>query len=140
MQFKVPQNIDMQDRILGPLTMIQFVYAVVGFGTCYAIYMSLPRPASYFLIAPIALFVVCLDFVKVNERPFLDFFISAIEYAATPKRRFWHQSLGSNLNIEIYHVEKSNEQKIQHKNISQSQIDILAKKSDSGDNSPLIRK
>ncbi len=130
----------MQDRILGPLTMIQFVYAVVGFGTCYAIYMSLPRPASYFLIAPIALFVVCLDFVKVNERPFLDFFISAIEYAATPKRRFWHQSLGSNLNIEIYHVEKSNEQKIQHKNISQSQIDILAKKSDSGDNSPLIRK
>jgi len=124
----------MQDRILGPLTMIQFVYAVVGFGTCYAIYMSIPRPYSFFLIAPIALFVICLDFVKVNERPFLDFFISAIEYAATPKRRFWRQSLGSNLNIEIYHVEKSNEPIIKHKDISQSQIDSFARKVDTGNN------
>lgn len=140
MQFKVPQNIDMQDRILGPLTMLQFVYAVVGFGTCYAIYMSIPRPISYFLIFPIALFVIFLDFVKINERPFLDFFISAIEYAATPKKRFWHQSLGSNLSIEIYHVEKNNEQKIQHKNISQSQIKSFAGKADSENNAALIKK
>jgi len=139
LQFKVPQNIDMQDRILGPLTMVQFVYAVVGFGTCYAIFSSLPRPLSYFLIAPIALFVICLDFIKVNERPFLDFFISAIEYASTPKKRFWHQSLGSNLDIEIYHVEKSNEQNVQHKNISQSQMDSFAKRADSSQNE-LIKK
>jgi hypothetical protein len=130
----------MQDRILGPLTMLQFVYAVVGFGTCYAIYMSMPRPASYFLISPIALFVLCLDFVKINERPFLDFFISAIEYAATPKRRFWRQSLGSNLEIEVYHVEKSNESIIQHKNISPKEIDSFAHKSDSAAGSTLINK
>jgi hypothetical protein len=130
----------MQDRILGPLTMIQFVYAVVGFGTCYAIFMSIPRPVSYFLMAPIALFVICLDFVKINERPFLDFFIAAIEYSATPKRRFWHQNVGGNLNVEIYHIEKSNTPVIRHKEVSQNEIGELATRLDSTDKMTLIKK
>lgn len=140
MQFKVPQNIDMQDRILGPLTMIQFVYAVVGFGTCYAIIMSLPKPISYIIIAPIALFVVCLDFVKVNERPFLDFFIAAIEYSATSKKRFWHQNTSSNLEVEIYHNQQSNQPLVQHKDISKIQMDQFAKKIDTVGTSNLITK
>jgi len=32
MQFKVPQKIDIEDKILGPLSMVQFVYAVLGAG------------------------------------------------------------------------------------------------------------
>jgi hypothetical protein len=141
LQFKVPQNIDMQDRILGPLTMIQFVYAVVGFGTCYAIFMSTPKPLSYLLITPIAFFVICLDFVKVNERPFLDFFVAAMEYLAVPKKRFWHQNLGSSdLEIEIYHINQNAEKPVAHKEISHNQIEELAQKIDNFDQSQLIKK
>jgi hypothetical protein len=106
LQFKVPQNIDMQDRIIGPLTMVQFVYAVIGGGICYSIFMGIPKPFSYVLIAPIAIFVICLDFVKINERPFLNFFLSAIQYTTAPKQRVWHQGAGSDLSVEIYHPEK----------------------------------
>ena len=140
MQFKVPQNIDMQDKILGPLTMIQFVYAVVGFGSCYAIFMSMPKPFSYILIAPIALFVVCLDFIKVNERPFLDFFIAAIEYSASSKKRFWHQNTSSSLSVEVYHVQQSNTPIVKHKNITHSQMDELAGKLDQNNSDLLIKK
>ena len=67
MRYKVPQNIDMQDRILGPLTMVQFIYAVVGGGFCYAIYMSpIPKPYSFILIVPVALLVLALDFLKIK--------------------------------------------------------------------------
>lgn len=138
MQFKVPQNIDMQDRIIGPLTMVQFIYAVVGFGTCYAIFMSIPRPFSYFLIVPIALFVLCLDFVKVNERPFLDFFISAIEYAFAPKQRVWHQGESTDFTIDIYEPQ-SNQREVKTKYIDHAQIESMAQSADTAGKGNLIR-
>lgn len=127
----------MQDRIIGPLTMIQFVYAVIGFGLCYAIVMSgVPAPLSYVLAAPIALFVICLDFVKINERPFMTFFAAALTFMFMPKQRFWHQGDDSTLDVEIYHV-GSREVIQQHKDISHEEIETLAKKIDTGTN--LIR-
>jgi len=138
MQFKVPQNIDMQDRIIGPLTMVQFIYAVVGFGTCYAIYMSIPRPFSYFLILPIALFVLCLDFVKINERPFLDFFITAIEYAFSPKQRVWHQGGTPDFTIDVYEPHE-NKQEIKTKHFEHAQIESIAQRSDTEGKNNLIR-
>lgn len=131
MQFKVPQNIDMQDKVIGPLTMVQFVYAIVGFGGAYALYITIPAPFSYVFVIPVVLFVLCLDFLKINERPFLDFFISAIAYSSLPKKRFWEANTGGSLTVEIYHRDSSNVPVIQQKNISRSAIDVFAKNVDS---------
>ena len=107
-RFKVPQNIDMQDRILGPLTMIQFIYAVVGGAACYAVYMSaIPKPFSYVLIVPIALFVAAVIFIKVNERPFLNFLLSMFEFMGASKQRIWHHDESVvDLRVEVTHVAK----------------------------------
>ena len=134
MRFKVPQNIDMQDRILGPLTMVQFVYAVIGFGVCYIAGNSIPAPFSYVIIVPIALFIICLDFVKINERPFLDFLKSAIVYMSSPRQRFWHEGEDSDLSIEIYRAHKEQQADFQRKNISEQEIAEFAKKIDTGNN------
>ncbi|HOX41416.1 MAG TPA: PrgI family protein [bacterium] len=139
MRFKVPQNIDMQDRILGPLTMVQFIYAVIGFGICYSIFMSIPTPFSYALIAPIALFIFCLDFVKVNERPFLDFFVAALEYLGAPKKRLWLQGSDTDFQIELYHQQKNNNQKVKLKEVSTEEIADLARGIDTN-HQDLIRK
>jgi len=133
LRFKVPQNIDMQDRIIGPLTMVQFIYAVIGGGVCYSIYSAVPAPFSYIIILPIALFVICLDFVKINERPFLNFFLAAIQYASAPKQRVWHQGSGSDLRVEIYHAKVEEAQTFTSKNISRSQITAIANKVDTGE-------
>lgn len=138
LRFKVPQNIDMQDRILGPLTMVQFVYAVVGFGFCYIIYNAIPKPFSIVLILPIVIFVICLDFIKVNERPFLDFLISMIAFITAPKQRVWHQGDDSDLSIEIYQNKSTTEPVIHHKEISRAQIEDVARKIDQSQ-SPLIK-
>ncbi len=129
LKFKVPQNIDIEDRILGPLTMLQFVYAVIGFGVCYITINAIPAPYSYIIAAPVALFVVCLDFVKVNERPFLDFMKAAITFMMTPRQRFWREGEESDLDIEIYHAEKQ-QNTVQSKNISAGEIAEIAKKMD----------
>lgn len=132
MRFKVPQNIDIEDRILGPLTMVQFIYAIVGGGLCYTIFMSIPAPFSYFLIVPIAFFVICLIFVKINERPFLIFLTSILEFNSSPKQRIWHHGTIPDIGIEIYKAQKQDGPNTQTKNISHEQIVHIAKRLDSG--------
>ncbi len=139
MRFKVPQNIDMQDRILGPLTMVQFIYAVVGFGICYGIISAFPAPFSYLIAIPIALFVVCLDFVKVNERPFLNFFISALQFASSPKQRFWVQGSDSDMEVEIYQAQVQ-QTTHPHKEVSRAEIEALAGKIDTLDGKKMIER
>ena len=131
MRFKVPQNIDIEDRILGPLTMVQFIYAVVGGGICYVIYMSIPKPFSYFLVAPIALFVICLIFVKINERPFLNFLLAVLEFSTTPKQRVWRREYLPDLNIEIYQTKKQTGPSVQSKQLTEEQISEIARRLDS---------
>lgn len=131
MQFKVPQNIDMQDRILGPLTMVQFIYAVIGGGVCYAIYSAVHAPYSYFIIAPIALFILAMIFLKINERPFLNFLISAIEFQSTPKKRFWHHdNYSSNFSITLAPSGNAKTTVAPAKNFSHEQIRNVAERLD----------
>lgn len=130
MRFKVPQNIDIEDRILGPLTMVQFIYAVVGAGVCYTIYSAIPKPFSYFLITPIVIFVVGLIFVKVNERPFLNFLIAMIEFIATPKQRVWHHVNIPDIGVEIYQIKKESGPINQSKTLTKEQIKNIAQELD----------
>ncbi len=129
MRYKVPQNIDMQDRIIGPLTMIQFVYAIIGSGLAYSIIVTLPKPFSYVLAAPVAVFTLALSFIKINERPFLDFFLAMIGFMTAPKQRVWHHNPGDSMNVAIYKPHKA-EKTIQSKNISHEKIEQLAHKLD----------
>jgi hypothetical protein len=139
LRFKVPQNIDIQDKILGPLTMLQFIYAVIGFGICYIASNALPTPLSYVVIAPVALFVFCLDFIKVNERPFSDFMKSAIIFMTSPRQRLWVGGDDSDFNIEIYHAAKQDKNNFQIKTIDEEEIKKMAKSLDTADNK-LIKK
>lgn len=132
MRFKVPQNIDMQDRIVGPLTMVQFIYAVIGFGGAYAVFSSLPAPFGFLFAAPIAIFVILVDFVKINERPFLNFFISAIQYIGAPKQRVWHQGADSDMSVELYKTAKPQATVIAHKAVSKEDIRRIARQADTG--------
>ena len=129
MRYKVPQNIDMQDRIIGPLTMIQFVYAIIGTGLAYSIVVSVPKPVNYILAAPVALFTIALAFIKINERPFLDFFLAIVNFMSSPKQRIWHHNPGDTMNVVIYKPHKANKV-IPTKDISHGKIERLAHRLD----------
>jgi len=42
MRFKVPQFIDIEDKIFGPFSFKQFVYLAGGAGLCYIFFKTLP--------------------------------------------------------------------------------------------------
>ena len=131
MRFKVPQNIDMPDRIIGPLTMIQFVEAVLGFGLAYVCFNSFPAPINLLFTAIVALFTLAVVFVKVNERPFLFYLGAFARFVGSPKQRIWQKDSPDNFEVEIYKPVKNTGPKVATKNLSRAEIAELAKNLDS---------
>lgn len=132
MRYKVPQNIDMQDRIVGPLTMLQFIYAVIGGGICYGIFSSgLPKILVILIDLPLALFIMALIFLKINERPFLDFVISVIQYQGAPKQRVWQHQVMPDLTVETYKPRVTVDKPVEQKILTPEDIANIAKTLDS---------
>lgn len=95
MQFKVPQNIDMADKIFGPLTMVQFIYVLVGGMTDYILLQLVfpVAPAIFFILAiPIGLLALALAFLKMNDIPFPKFVQAFLLFLVSPKQRIWQKS------------------------------------------------
>ena len=77
MRYQVPQFIEIEDKIIGPLTIKQFVYLVGGAGMCFIAYTFLPLILALLLIAGIVPLSLALAFYKINNKPFVDFLESA---------------------------------------------------------------
>ncbi len=93
MQFRVPQFIDIEDKIFGPFTFHQFAYLIGGGGMVYTVYRILPLWISIFLIIPLATLTVCLVFVKINNKPFVYYLQAAFTYFISSKLYVWKQRL-----------------------------------------------
>jgi hypothetical protein len=93
MQFKVPQFIDIEDKIFGPFTFRQFAFLIGGAGMIYVIYRALPLWIGIFLILPVAGLTVCLVFVKINSKPFLYYVEAFFNYIISGKLYIWKQRL-----------------------------------------------
>lgn len=71
MQFQVPQFIEVEDKIFGPLTFKQFVYLAGGAGIGYILYRVLPIYLAAPLIMAFFGLGASLAFFKYNGRPFI---------------------------------------------------------------------
>ena len=91
MQFKVPQKIDMEDKIIGPLTKKQFVYLLVGGMITYATIKSYNVTLIAFLGVPVGLIALALAFIKVQDQSFSKFLVSLLYFFVKPRRRYWHK-------------------------------------------------
>ncbi len=91
MRFSVPQFIEIEDRIFGPLTWKQFLYVGGGFGMAVAIFLTLPFWVFVIVGLPIGALAAALAFYPVNNRPFSVFLESVFTYAMSNRRYFWRQ-------------------------------------------------
>jgi len=91
MRFKVPQFIDVEDKLFGPLTFKQFVYLAGGAGMIFIIYKILPLFIGAIIMVPIAIITYLLAFQKVNNRPFIHYLQAGISYLISSKLYVWKQ-------------------------------------------------
>ena len=69
MQFKVPQFIDIEDKIIGPLTLKQFIYLLGGLGVIAISWFYFKLGVFIIISIPILVLSLGLAFFKVNGRP-----------------------------------------------------------------------
>lgn len=89
MQFQVPQFIEVEDKIFGPLTIRQFIYLAGGVGLSAICYLWLPFFIAIFLIVPIVGFALALAFWKINNKPFVEMLEAAVMYTLNTKLYIW---------------------------------------------------
>jgi hypothetical protein len=93
MQFKVPQFIDVEDKLFGPFTFKQFAYLVGGAGIAFVLYKVLPIWISIFLILPVLGLSALLVFYKVNGKSFIFILQAGVNYYVSSKLYLWKQRL-----------------------------------------------
>jgi hypothetical protein len=91
MQFKVPQFIDIEDKVFGPLTFKQFAYLAGGAGFGYIAFHFLPLFLAIFVAPAIVLFALLLAFFRYNEKPFIHFVESFIRFYGHSRLYLWHK-------------------------------------------------
>ena len=89
MRFQVPQFIEVEDKLFGPLTFKQFIYVAGAVGLCVILFTLLPTFIALLLSVPIFLFGVALAFYKVNERPFIQVVEDFMHYSTSSKLYVW---------------------------------------------------
>lgn len=93
MKYQVPQFIDVEDKIFGPLTIKQFLYVAGGSALAYIIYAYIPYSFIGAIIAlPVLIFFLALAFYKVNDRPFIFTVENAVKYFFSSKLYIWKKT------------------------------------------------
>jgi hypothetical protein len=93
MQFKVPQFLDIEDKIFGPFTFREFVYLAGGAGLCFIIYKLLGLIFGAIPILIIAGFSGMLIFYHPNNKPFINMIESGFKYFTQDKLYIWKRKV-----------------------------------------------
>lgn len=89
MRFQVPQYIEVEDKIFGPLTFKQFIYLAGSVGVVVVFYTLLPHFIAIILGLPILAFGAALAFYRINGKPFIFYVESSVKYFFGSKLYIW---------------------------------------------------
>lgn len=91
MRYQVPQFIDVEDKLFGPLTFTQFAYVIGGVGAAFLIFQLWGFLLAVLIGGPILAFGLALAFVKINNRPFIHVVQSASNYFLNSRLYLWRK-------------------------------------------------
>jgi hypothetical protein len=117
MRYQVPQFIEVEDKIFGPLTFKQFVYLVGAVGFTVLMFRILPSFIAFFISAPVLGLGVALAFYKVNNKPFVNILEAGFKYITGGKLYIWKKRdkeiKRRETKIESVYVPKMSESKLE---------------------------
>lgn len=90
-QYQVPQFIEVEDKIFGPLTLKQFIYLAGAGGVCLIFFTLLPLYLTILFSVPVVILALALAFYQVNGRPFIIAMEHAFSYYIGGKLYLWRQ-------------------------------------------------
>ena len=122
----VPQNIDLEDKIVGPLTLKNFLILIFGGLFIYSFFFILPRGLAILLAVPLGLILVAMTVIRVQDQPFPTFIMHFIYFSLRPKKRTWNNK-EPKPSVKLGGKVKKEAPPVYKKAIGQSEIEKLTK-------------
>ncbi|MEI7425013.1 MAG: PrgI family protein, partial [Candidatus Staskawiczbacteria bacterium] len=107
MQFKVPQFLDIEDKIFGPFTFSQFVYLAGGAGLCFVLYKLLGFLLGAIPILAIAGFCLALTFYRPNNKPLVNMLEAGMKYLVQDKLYIWKRKKSKGIKKDTLNIVQS---------------------------------
>ncbi len=89
MEYQVPQFIEVEDKIVGPLTLRQFIYIAGVAGLCIVFFSFLPIIFAVLASIPVVAFGSALAFYKVNGKSFIEILEAGFNYYTSERLLLW---------------------------------------------------
>jgi hypothetical protein len=90
-KFVVPQFIDNEDKILGPITVRQFLICLGATLLIFIAYRVFTFVPFIFVTVFIAGIAGVFGFLKINGQPFHLFFVNVLQTMSRPPKRVWNK-------------------------------------------------
>ena len=128
MQFQVPQNITMEDRIVWFLSPLQFGIIVIGWGLAFAVFTSsyIPSPINTGLGGLLAVITAIIAVGKFNDQPMYHFIKFIFAFIARPRTRIWHKEGGEVMLVKPKVATQEEQKKTVRKDVSHGDFARLA--------------
>lgn len=115
---KIPQNVHIEDRIVGPLTLRQILIVGAGAGFSYALYGMLTNaygalalPVTIMVWIP-AVIAAAFAFLRINDLSMFKLMLLMMEQVNKPATRTWSPRRGISVNIRIFSTPEKDGQKL----------------------------
>lgn len=132
MQFVVPQFIDVESKIIGPVSTRQFIIVLVGGGILYLEFQLILNTFLFIVAATItAIAFIIFAFAKVNGQSMHYVVLNFIQTMRRPRLRLWRR-LYSDETITIEEEEEVIEVIPQKKSIGSSRLSEISLLVDTG--------
>lgn len=92
--YKVIQNVEAEDKLIGPLTLRQFIYAGVSAICLYLSFLAITKGAAFMLaiLLPVAFTSGFFAFPWGQDQPTEIWALAKLRFLIKPRRRVWDQS------------------------------------------------
>lgn len=92
--YKLIQDIEAEDKILGPLTLRQFIFALIACFAFYLCFIVVTKGVAFLLVVflPPALFFGFFALPFGRDQPTEVWFLAKLQFWFKPRRRIWNQS------------------------------------------------
>jgi hypothetical protein len=89
MEYQVPQFIEVENKIVGSLTLKQFIYVAGGGGLCIVFFVYFSKVVAILLSIPVIALAGALSFYKINGKPFVELLEAGFTYYTRSKLFLW---------------------------------------------------
>ncbi len=114
-QYKVPQDVEAEDKLIGPLSLRQFIYIVIAVawaGLMFTILWHINFILFFVATLPVSGFFVLLGVGRRQEQSFENYFVAMVRFVVVPRIRLWQKDVSNEVIVkespkkETYAIDK----------------------------------